>query len=137
MLTSKAKTVSSTPKEVNDQIHFLRKLEEYHQMNESLREKIKVMEEELSKKNASRPVEADLTEVLGELVKKNTKLESELAKTVHRQNEALAEIKVRKETIKLARNERVIHSGIFKNIEKEIKNKEDLYKVNLSQLRIC
>jgi hypothetical protein len=49
-------------------------------------------------------------------LKKNSKLETQLAKTVHKQNEALAEIKVRKEAIKLARNERVIHSGIFKNI---------------------
>lgn len=123
ILSSKSKTIISTPQEVNQQIHYLRKLEEYYQINESLRDRVKLMEEELSKKNANRPIEADLTEVLNELLKKNMKLESELSKTVHRQNEALAEIKVRKETIKLARNERVIHSGIFKNIEKEIKNK--------------
>ena len=109
-------TPACSPQDINQQIHYLRRLEEYHEDNEALLLRIHHMEEELSKKNANRPVETGLSEVLADLSKQNSKLESEISKTVHRQNVSLAEIKVRKESVKLARNERVIHSGIFKNI---------------------
>jgi hypothetical protein len=47
--------------------------------------------------------------------------ELDTQKLIQRHNEAVAENNKLKGTVNTARNERIVHSGIFKNLEKEIR----------------
>lgn len=70
------------------------------------------------------------------LQKNLNKLELDNEKLIQRLNEAIASNNKLKEAVNDARNERIIHSGIFKNLEKEVRQHETIYKELLIERRV-
>lgn len=66
-----------------------------------------------------------------QLTKKISKLEYNLEQTRQNHNKLLDEIKSQKEEINALRRERVIFDNVFKDLEKDLKNKELEYKKTL------
>ncbi len=62
------------------------------------------------------------------LQKKVKTYEGRLEKIRQKHNESLAEIKILKEDINVARKERVIYDNVFKKLETDLKNKEEEFK---------
>ena len=62
------------------------------------------------------------------LQKKVKTYEGRLEKIRQKHNESLAEIKILKEEINVARKERVIYDNVFKKLETDLKNKEEEFK---------
>jgi hypothetical protein len=68
------------------------------------------------------------TENIEVLSKRQKKLEYDTEQIVIKHNESLAQINNLKEQVNIARSERVIYSGIFKNLEKELRQQEEEFK---------
>lgn len=64
---------------------------------------------------------SDGSENVEDLTKKQHKLEYDFDQLVQKQNESHAQISEIKEKVNASRTERVIYSGVFRNIEREIR----------------
>lgn len=85
---------------------------------------LKTIIDHLSKKHNQ-----DGSENMEDLVKRQQKMDYDIDQIVQKQNESHAQINELKERVNAARTERVIYSGVFKNIEREIRQSEEEFKV--------
>lgn len=95
------------------------------ELESEIKTKLNLLQEERKKLNSSSAAE------IPQLTKKITKLEYDLEQTQQNHNKLLDEIKNQKEEINALRRERVIFDNVFKDLEKDLKNKELEFKKTL------
>ena len=94
-----------------------------------LQELIIILKGEMSKMNTKDKEVKEREEA--ELERTLKKLREDIDKIEQKRNQQVAKISELKETASCRRSERVVYSNLFKKMEKELKQHEELYKEEL------